>query len=69
MVEEATKVLEAIKKAGTVKYIVKLSGIHPEHPDFLLGKIHSEIENKIKETGIYQEFTRINPEKYPTGHL
>ena len=53
MGEESTIILDAIKKAGKVKYIVKLSGINPEHPSFTLGKIHTDIENKIKETGFF----------------
>ena len=51
MIEEATKIIQHIKNAKTVKYIVKLSGIHPDHPDFLLGKVHNKIEDMIKELG------------------
>jgi hypothetical protein len=60
MVEDSFKLIEYAKKAKTVQYIVKLGGINPTTPSFILGKMHLAIENEVKNSGIQYALLRPN---------
>ena len=69
MVEDSLKLIEHAKKAKSVQYIVKLGGINPNHPSFVLGKMHLAIENAVKNSGIQYAFLRPNSFHQNIGNL
>ena len=60
MVDDSKKIVEFAKKSKDLKFIVKLSGIKPETPSFILGQLHLAIENDIKSSGIPWAMLRPN---------